>query len=37
MTAMGRVEHTRLLDTRYLDLDSSSEEEAELLPILEHA
>jgi tRNA 2-thiocytidine biosynthesis protein TtcA len=37
LTAMSRVEHTRLLDTRYLDLDSTSEEEAELLPILEHA
>jgi tRNA 2-thiocytidine biosynthesis protein TtcA len=37
LTAMSRVEHTRLLDTRYLDLDSSSEEEGELLPILEHA
>jgi tRNA 2-thiocytidine biosynthesis protein TtcA len=41
LTAMGRVEHDRLLDTRYLDLDTCGEEEvagrqAELLPILEH-
>lgn len=43
LSAMGRVEHGRLLDTRYLDLDTSSEEEldderraSELLPILEH-
>ena len=45
LTAMGNVQHGRLLDTRYLDLDGTSMQEggdeeitgSPLLPILEHA
>jgi tRNA 2-thiocytidine biosynthesis protein TtcA len=42
LSAMGNVNHGRLLDTRYLDLDGELEEEtvvtgSELLPILQEA
>ena len=43
LTAMGNVQHGRLLDTRYIDLDGEEDEPetavtgSELLPILQEA
>ena len=42
LSAMGNINHGRLLDTRYLDLDGEQEEEtvvtgSELLPVLQNA
>ena len=42
LTAMGNINHGRLLDTRYLDLDGEQEEDtvvtgSELLPVLQNA